>query len=169
MPEITTIVALARRPVQLGAEATNTDKFKPVVIGDYEEYSETVKSKLLGADACIWTVAVTPFRHSNEASAGSPKPMVFVYLSVEGTSQDLSKKPFIFGVYQLMRGKTEILVQEYGAAHKEVDVHIVRPGMIWSPTTFWRSVQSNMFRVTNLVTRAILNISLEEVSAAVLY
>jgi len=59
-------------------------------------------------------------------------------------------------------------VQEFGAEHKEVDVHIVRPGMVWSSITFWRRAQANVFRAMNVFTRAIPNISRTELSAAIL-
>jgi dTDP-4-dehydrorhamnose reductase len=53
MPEITSIVALSRRPVYL-EDAVNKPKFKSVVLRDYEEYPDSVKAELSGADACIW-------------------------------------------------------------------------------------------------------------------
>lgn len=56
-PKITTVVALARRPVEvpqnLGAEA-DTSKLKSVVVQDFGAYSEDAKKQLEGADACIW-------------------------------------------------------------------------------------------------------------------
>ena len=52
MPEITTIVALARRPVEL--DSRESSKVKSVVIKDYGEYPDQVKKELAGSDACIW-------------------------------------------------------------------------------------------------------------------
>jgi len=60
------------------------------------------------------------------------------------------------------------MIHELGVEHKEIDVHIVRPGMVWAPMTFWRTAHANAFRVTNLITRAIPNISRAELSAAIL-
>lgn len=54
MPEITSIVAVARRPVALDADAPNTSKFKSVTLRDYEEFTDSVKTELSGADVCIW-------------------------------------------------------------------------------------------------------------------
>jgi len=54
MPEITSVVAVARRPVQLEVDAVNKSKFKTVVIRDYEEYPDMLKGDFSGADACIW-------------------------------------------------------------------------------------------------------------------
>ncbi len=51
-PEITSVIALARKPVQIdGAESS---KLKSVIIGDYGDYPDHVKAELAGADACIW-------------------------------------------------------------------------------------------------------------------
>jgi dTDP-4-dehydrorhamnose reductase len=56
-PAITSIVALARRtttiPQDLGPTADAT-KLKSVVCDDFENYPESVKQELVGADACIW-------------------------------------------------------------------------------------------------------------------
>lgn len=66
------------------------------------------------------------------------------------------------------QGETEKMVREFGVGHRELDVRIVRPGMVWSSISFWRSVHANVFRATNLITRAIPNISRTELSAAIL-
>lgn len=75
------VIALARRPVQVES-VTSSTKLKSVVVRDYAEYPDHVKTDLAGADACIWwvhfiqlfslalsanyrTVAITPFRASN--------------------------------------------------------------------------------------------------------
>lgn len=60
--EITSVVALARRPVQLGVDAFNTTKFESVVVRDYAQYTDSAKAALAGADACIWYV-VSSCRH----------------------------------------------------------------------------------------------------------
>jgi uncharacterized protein YbjT (DUF2867 family) len=52
MPEITAIVALARRPVEL--DGPESSKVKSVIIKDYGEYPDQVKEALAGSDACIW-------------------------------------------------------------------------------------------------------------------
>lgn len=59
----TSVIALARRqvkvPTDLGSKA-DTSKLQSVVLEDYGSYPEDVKKQLAGADACIWTVAITP-------------------------------------------------------------------------------------------------------------
>lgn len=56
-PKITSIIALARRPVpvpqDLGADV-DTSKLKSVVLDDFTQYTDDVKRQLDGADACIW-------------------------------------------------------------------------------------------------------------------
>lgn len=57
IPAITSVIALARRPVttpaNLGSGA-DASKLRSVVIQDYGEYPEDVKAQVVGADACIW-------------------------------------------------------------------------------------------------------------------
>ena len=145
MPEITSVVAVARKAVKLDENAVHKAKFKSLLIKDYEEYPDTLKAEFAGAAACIWqvhssfifcfcvaniihrTVAITPFRLSKfefaevkrvcqtcavaglkaicEANPTSlnPSPTKFIYMSAEGTPQDLTKKPFLMGDYQIMR------------------------------------------------------------------
>ena len=54
MPEITSVVAVARKPVELEADAMDLAKFKSVVISDYEKFDDPAKAELSGADVCIW-------------------------------------------------------------------------------------------------------------------
>lgn len=54
IPEITSVIALARHPVDV--PGINSSKVKSVVIKDYGEYPDDVKAEFAGADACIWCV-----------------------------------------------------------------------------------------------------------------
>lgn len=57
IPEITSVIALARHPVEISDESgVDAAKFKSVVIRDYGEYTDDVKAEFAGADACIWCV-----------------------------------------------------------------------------------------------------------------
>jgi dTDP-4-dehydrorhamnose reductase len=57
MPEITSVVAVARKAVKLDDEnAVHKAKFKSLLITDYEEYPDTLKAEFAGAAACIWQV-----------------------------------------------------------------------------------------------------------------
>jgi uncharacterized protein YbjT (DUF2867 family) len=52
MSEITSIVAVARRPVKLTGPWA--DKVRSVVVEDYGTYSDDVRAEFAGANACIW-------------------------------------------------------------------------------------------------------------------
>lgn len=56
IPEITSIISVARRPIQLEADAPNPSKFRSVTLRDYEEFTNTVKAEFFGADVCIWWI-----------------------------------------------------------------------------------------------------------------
>ena len=62
IPKITSVVALARRPVSpplnLGP-AADASKLHSAVLDNYGSYPENVIKQLAGADACIW-YAYTP-------------------------------------------------------------------------------------------------------------
>lgn len=58
IPEITSVIALARKPVSVEGQE-NASKVTSVVIKDYGEYPDHVKAQLAGADACIWCVLST--------------------------------------------------------------------------------------------------------------
>ena len=54
-PNVTEIVALARRDVKVPEGVPNAAKLSTVVLEDMgSEYPSSVKEKLRGADACIW-------------------------------------------------------------------------------------------------------------------
>ncbi|CAG8935899.1 unnamed protein product [Penicillium salamii] len=187
IPEITEVVALARKPVHLD-EGSDISKIKSVIIRDYGEYSDDVKAEFAGADACIWTVAITPFRIKKfdfaevkrvcqdctkigfEAmyQAGPARPFRFVYLSADGTPRDPTKKPAIWGDYQVMRCNTELMVLKFPTEHEGVDVCIAQPGVIANSTTWSRALVANIFRVVNLVGRPFPNVHRSELAAAVL-
>jgi uncharacterized protein YbjT (DUF2867 family) len=53
LKQITSVIALARKPVQL-KESIDQSKLKNVTIKDYTEYSDEVKREFASADGCIW-------------------------------------------------------------------------------------------------------------------
>lgn len=131
-PRFTTVIALARRevtaPTDLGPQA-NPAKLISVVVKNYdiESYEEEVKRQLVGADACIWTVAVTPGKAQmyaweevvkvckESALVGlrmvveargerhGKKPMRFVYMSGNHGERDQRKSPWLLREHVLMR------------------------------------------------------------------
>lgn len=60
------------------------------------------------------------------------------------------------------------MVQEFGRDHKEVEVQIVRPGMVLSSINTWRTLQASMIRATSYITSAVAKIERAELSAALL-
>ncbi|ETI25484.1 hypothetical protein G647_02257 [Cladophialophora carrionii CBS 160.54] len=158
--EITSVVALARRPVEvpqnLGVEV-DTSKLKSVVIEDFTKYSEDVKAQLDGADACIWTLAVTPNKSKSlpweevvkvchdytmtglqaiVEARGSAKstPLRFLYMSGDSAERDQTKTPRLMAQYCLLRGETENQVLAFAASHPgQVEVTVAKPGLILEP------------------------------------
>lgn len=55
IPEITSVVALARKPVPL-PEGADAAKFKSVVVDNYGTYPADVKEEFAGANTCIWYI-----------------------------------------------------------------------------------------------------------------
>lgn len=54
MPEITSIVAVARKPVRVEGPDAASSKLKSVIVQDYDQYPDDVKKEFAGASACIW-------------------------------------------------------------------------------------------------------------------
>ena len=126
-PDVTSVVALARQNTPVPSDVTGPDaaKLTSVVIKDYETgpYDGATRNALAGADACIWTVAITPSRSSmypfDEVrrvcqsstlaglraiiGAGPNKPFRFMYLSGMTAERDQTKKPAFKPEYALMR------------------------------------------------------------------
>ncbi|KAJ5579582.1 uncharacterized protein N7459_005567 [Penicillium hispanicum] len=185
--EITQVIALARKSVQIG-DNLDSSKLKSVVVRDYGEYSDDAKAELAGADACIWTVAVTPFRTSSFDfaevkrvcqdctlagfkaiyEAGPARPFRFLYFSAEGTPQDPTKKPALMGDYQIMRCETENMVRQLPVEYEGVEVCIAHPGVVTNSTTWSRAALHFLFKMINAITQAIPNVDRGELSAAVL-
>ena len=126
----TKVVALARRevkaPTDLGPKA-DVSKLQSVVIEDYGTYSDDVKKQLAGADACIWTVAITPNKIKNyewsevvrisrdnaldglkvlldvRGEEHGAMPLRFVYMSGNQAERDQTKSPLLLKEMCLMR------------------------------------------------------------------
>ncbi|OQE13685.1 hypothetical protein PENFLA_c044G03819 [Penicillium flavigenum] len=167
--EITQVISLALQPVQLD-KSIDTSKLKNVVIRDYSEYPDDVKAEFAGADACIWTVAVTPL-HTGRVElkrvcqdyiklgfeaiceAGPARPFRFMYLSVEGIPRDPTKIPVIMPDYHIMRCNTELMVLKFPTEKDGVEVCIARPGVIANSSAWSRALVANLFRIVNLFGR----------------
>ncbi|OIW28213.1 NAD(P)-binding protein [Coniochaeta ligniaria NRRL 30616] len=156
-PEITTVVALSRKPVSAHGDVagdSNAAKLRSVVIEDYGEYPENVRKEFEGADACIWTVAITPTKSraydfkdvvqvcQNSTMAGLKamfesdvsKPFRFLYMSGIGVERDLTKRPAWMPEYALMRGQTENQILAFAAEHPgQIEASAAKPGLITTP------------------------------------
>ncbi|KAK9235118.1 hypothetical protein V1525DRAFT_410906 [Lipomyces kononenkoae] len=160
-PGVTSIVSLARRatPVpQDMAPGADLSKLKSVVCDNFEDYPESVKKELSGADACIWLIAVTPSKSWTipweqarkvcydytvkglETIAQLPRdscaarPLRFIYTSGAKAERDPSKKPWLLGDYSLMRGEAESIVLNYAKESKgAVEAAVAKPGLIDAP------------------------------------
>ncbi|KAK0749665.1 putative nucleoside-diphosphate-sugar epimerase [Schizothecium vesticola] len=155
MREITKVVALARKPVSAPADVSPADaaKLQSVVLDDYERYPDDVRAQLAGADACIWTVAVTPTKAQSYAfdeltrichtctlagiramvEAGQARPFRFLYMSGQNGERDQSKKPILLPAYVKMRGETENQLLAFAAAQQpagSVELCVAKPGII---------------------------------------
>ncbi|CAK7225287.1 hypothetical protein SCUCBS95973_005813 [Sporothrix curviconia] len=127
-PDVTSVVALARKTVAAPADVAgaNAAKLTSVVVKDYETGpydDEATRKALAGADACIWTVAITPSKSSAYPfkevrricqsstlaglraihGAGSNRPFRFLYMSGIAAERDQTKKPPFKPEYSLMR------------------------------------------------------------------
>lgn len=127
---ITSVVALARRPVTAPSNldpGVDVSKLHSVTIKDYDEYSEDAIKQFADADACIWTVAITPSKSKKlpfdevrhvclDNTLVGIKAMVqarqdarakdsfrFMYMSGAATERDQTKKPSFMPEYSLMR------------------------------------------------------------------
>jgi hypothetical protein len=126
----TSLIALARRevkpPTDLGPKA-DIAKLQSVVLQDYGTYPEEVKKQLAGADACIWTVAITPGKARmyeweevkrvcrDNALVGfqtiidargdkhGDMPLRFIYMSGTSAERDQTKSPLLLKEMFLMR------------------------------------------------------------------
>ncbi|PHH86636.1 hypothetical protein CDD83_9945 [Cordyceps sp. RAO-2017] len=188
-PGVTSIVALARRETPVPPDAP-PGKLKSVVCSDFANYPDSVKRELAGADACIWTIAVTPAQLRNVSweqacktcrdyavagietishlpRDGAARPLRYVYISGAGAVRDPAKKPWVLGDYCVMRGDVESRVLGHARESQgALQVTVARPGLIDDPDS-----TSPLVRAVQLVGCAIIGlpkIDVREVAAALL-
>ncbi|MCJ1392090.1 hypothetical protein MMC18_004957 [Xylographa bjoerkii] len=161
IPKITSVIALARRHIQtpsnLGKSA-DTSKFHSVVIDNYDTYTDDVMKRLASADACIWTVAITPiksrgidfeeirrvcyeytlaglqamFKAHNDGESKGGSSFRFLYMSGAGSERDQSKTPRFMPQYDLMRGDGEsgATILSYTMFVPKIDVRDISAAML---------------------------------------
>ncbi|KAK0708872.1 hypothetical protein B0T21DRAFT_387583 [Apiosordaria backusii] len=192
-PKITSLVALGRRPAptpqNLGPNADLT-KLKSVTVADFgEEYPDSVKQELSGADACIWTIAITPAKSRSNtweqtvkvcrdyAIKGietisqlprdntSGKPFRFVYISGYNCERDQTKKPmWPLRDYLLMRICRQCLFHNFAQKSNGVlEVLIAKPGLIMGYGKIVPAVQKALMTAIGVP-----KIAVQDISAALL-
>ncbi|KAJ8128888.1 hypothetical protein O1611_g4746 [Lasiodiplodia mahajangana] len=160
-PAITTVVGISRRETPAPAESAGTKaKLVSVICDDFEHYPDHVKKELENADACIWTIAVTPAKLKSlpweetvkvcrgyalaaiEAVAAAPrkqdKPLRFIYINGHFAPRDRSEvtQPMDSGIIELalLRGKLEDEILAYAdQTNGAVVACIAKPGLISAP------------------------------------
>ncbi|MCJ1437930.1 hypothetical protein MMC27_007317 [Xylographa pallens] len=194
IPRITSVIALARRPVSAPSDLdqhADASKLHSVILDNYGNYPETVKTRLAGADACIWTVAITPTKsrfvefdevrrvcqehtlaglqallEAHSEGDNIPKPFRFMYMSGTAAGRDKDKPPSFMPQYSLMRGDTESQVLAFAAEHKgTMEACVAKPGLIIGPGQYFKMVSATVLKYT----MSVPNITVEEISAAMLY
>ncbi|KAK7430743.1 hypothetical protein QQZ08_002787 [Neonectria magnoliae] len=184
--EVTSVVALSRQPISVGSSA-GSSKLKTVIVKNYDSYPDDIRKEFADANACIWTVAVTPSKSKaldfaevrrvcqefplaglkamHEASPA--RPFRFLYMSGFTAERDQTKTPDFMPQYALMRGETETKLLAYAADHQgEIEVCAAKPGFITAPgiALAWRSAFAFVLKLTH----GLASISITDISAAML-
>lgn len=128
-PSITSLIALGRKETPRPQNPTKNPNYDPtklksVVCNDFGNYSDDVKKELAGADACIWTIAITPTKSRTmpleevrkacfeytETGIKTIAPMAknpfrFIYMSGAKTERDLAtaEKVWLMRDYGILR------------------------------------------------------------------
>ncbi|SCO87715.1 uncharacterized protein FRV6_11842 [Fusarium oxysporum] len=182
LPQVSSVVAVSRKLVSPPA-GTLPARFESVVVPDYGTYPDHVRDTFRGADACIWTVGITPMVYGsldsaqarkicvNDTLAGlqtmvkssTNKPFRFLYMSGADAETDQTKTPPVMPEYFLMRGEVENQVIGFAKQHPdEAVVCVARPGFIINDSTDVEALKSRM-------QKDITMIRLESVAAALLH
>ncbi|KAL7624649.1 hypothetical protein AAE478_006219 [Parahypoxylon ruwenzoriense] len=165
-PEITSVVALARKPITPDRfdDGADLSKLKSVVVEDYNRYPEDVLKEFAGAAACIWTVAITPTKSRTYDfeevkricqtctlvgmkaiyGSGVSKPFRFLYMSGAAAGRDPTKPPRFQPQYSLMRGETENQVLALAKELDEVEACVAKPGLIVAQGEILKSIAATM-------------------------
>ncbi|GAW19355.1 hypothetical protein ANO14919_088410 [Xylariales sp. No.14919] len=189
-PGVTSVIALGRREASLPAGADPGGKVKLLICKDFEAYSDDIKSEMATADACIWTIAITPGKLRSvtweEACKISRDYAVtaietisqirrdnptgkfrFIYTSGHTATRDPSKKPLILRDYSVMRGEAETLILKCAQeSNGTVEACVAKPGLIEDPKDprFWTKTAKNYGRMLF----GIPKVSVQEIAAALI-
>ncbi|KAI2602648.1 putative nucleoside-diphosphate-sugar epimerase [Hypoxylon sp. NC1633] len=170
-PEITSVVALARKPVSVPdglADGADTSKLSTVIVDNYGLYSAEARREFAGAGACIWTVAVTLSKargyefeevkricqdwtleglkvmHESAVS----KPFRFLYMSGAAAERDQTKPVQFRAEYSHMRGETENRVLAMARELDGVEAIVAKPGFVTAPGELLRTIIGTLLQWT---------------------
>ncbi|QKX64642.1 uncharacterized protein TRUGW13939_11818 [Talaromyces rugulosus] len=153
-PAVTSIVAITRR--EMPEPPPQNFKLNYFVLEDWtSQYPESLQTVIRGADACIWSLAITPSQSRNmdfahvttvcydytihalkSMAALANKPFRFIYVSGILIERDQTKELPYLAEYRHMRGRTENALLEFAnqtAPSNSVQVTVTKPGAIDSP------------------------------------
>ncbi|ROV96504.1 hypothetical protein VMCG_07781 [Cytospora schulzeri] len=159
---ITSIIGVSRRETPIPPGSTDdSGKLKSVVCDNFESYSGSLKKELEDADACIWTIAVTPQNLKSltweetckisrdyaitaiHTLASTPRkqasPLRFVYISGHFAPRKKTEDMKILDehgmmAYGLLRGEAESLVLEFAEqSNGKVEAQVAKSGIIATP------------------------------------
>ncbi|RDA93261.1 hypothetical protein CP533_6519 [Ophiocordyceps camponoti-saundersi (nom. inval.)] len=188
-PAVTSVVALARRETPVPPDAP-PGKLKSVICSDFDNYPDGVKRELAGADACVWTIAVTPAQLRSVsweqtckicrdyALTGlktlarlprneSSRPLRFLYISGSNAVRDPAKKPWVLGDYCIMRGDIESRVLGYARESQgALQVAVAKPGLIHVPDSTGQLVRA--LQVVGCALIGLPQITISDIAAALL-
>ncbi|KAH7210857.1 uncharacterized protein BKA55DRAFT_744271 [Fusarium redolens] len=181
LSQVTSVIAVSRKLVSPPA-GTIPARFESVVVQDYGSYPDHVRDAFHGADACIWTVGITPMIYGSLDPAqahkvciddtvtglqsmvnSSPtKPFRFLYMSGADAETDQTKTPTVMPEYFLMRGEVENQIMSFVKQHPgEVVACVARPGFIIDDSTDVQALKSRMHKDVPMI-------RVESVAAALL-
>ncbi|KAL8737660.1 MAG: hypothetical protein Q9190_008090 [Brigantiaea leucoxantha] len=182
IPAITSVIALARRPVSPPSDlpsGADAKKLHSVVVDNYDKWPESVTENFKDADGCIWSL---PFEEVKRVcqdytvagleamvsarSSSQQQPFRFLYMSGSATERDQSKRPKIMAEYCLMRGEAENQVLSFASGHRgKLEAYVAKPGLIAAPG---QGIFATMKAMALSVMGIVPSVEVAEVSAAVL-
>ncbi|CRG89505.1 hypothetical protein PISL3812_06541 [Talaromyces islandicus] len=152
-PAVTSVAVIARKAFPVPANE-DSSKLRSFVLNDWTSaYPEPLQEHIKGADACIWSLAVTPSQSRSMDFAEVTtichdytingiqnmikvvnKPFRFIYVSGILTERDQNKVLPYMGEYRHLRGRTENCLLDIAKEHSpNVQVTVTKPGAIDAP------------------------------------
>ncbi|KAI0009212.1 NAD(P)-binding protein [Xylariaceae sp. FL0662B] len=164
--EITSVVALARKPVLVPDDLANVadpSKLRSVGIKNYEQYTDNATKEFAGSSAldCVKRGRRRRSRRGDDVrlggadapvsdlhgagmnaiyEAGPAKPFRFLYASGETAERDQTKKPSLMAKYTLMRVEVESQVIKFAAEHEGVEAAVAKLALIYASIELLKTI-----------------------------